>query len=237
MTASTSPGDDSEDVVEMPSVFVSGAGRGLGLEFVRQYAAEDWDVLAACCDPQSARDLDALGRNVSVLALDLADDRSIDELLRIISQAPLDVLIANTGVESGLPETAGAVTREAWAGVVGVNTFGPFRLATALRSNLQRGSHKKLVGISSLAASLTRCEAGGRYLDRASKAALNSLWRSLSIEWRQLGIACILLCPEPRAGTALDPERSVQGMRRVIADATMSDTGRFLGCGGNEIPW
>ena len=226
-----------EDAVEMPSVFISAASGGLGLEFARQYAAQQWDVLAACCDPQRARDLDALGANVSVLPLDLADDRSIDELLRIISKTPLDVLIANTGVESGPPEAAGAVTREAWAGVIGVHTFAPFRLATALRSNLQRGSHKKLVGISSLAASLTRGEAGGGYVDRASKAALNSLWRSLSIEWRPLGIGCILLCPEPNTGMALDPERSVHGMRRVIAGATMSDTGRFFDCGGSEIPW
>jgi NAD(P)-dependent dehydrogenase (short-subunit alcohol dehydrogenase family) len=221
----------------MPSVFVSGASSGLGLEFARQYAAEEWDVLAACRDPQSARDLGALSANVSVLPLDPADDRSIDELLRIISQASLDVLVANTGVESDPPQAAGAVTREAWAGAVGVNTFVPFRLATALRSNLQRGSHKKLVGISSLAASLTRCEASGRYVDRASKAALNSLWRSLSIEWRQFGIACILLCPELHTGMALDPERSVHGMRRVIAGATMSDTGRFFDCAGHEIPW
>jgi NAD(P)-dependent dehydrogenase (short-subunit alcohol dehydrogenase family) len=236
MTASTSPGDEIEDVVEMPSVFVSGAGRGLGVEFARQYAAEGWDVLAACRDPQSGRDLDALGANVSVLPLDLVDDRSIDELLRIISLAPIDVLVANTGAESGPPEAAGAVTREAWEGAVGVNTFAPFRLANALRSNLQRGSHKKLVGISSLAASLSRRESGG-YLDRASKAALNSLWRSLSIEWRQFGIACILLCPELQIGMALDPERSVHGMRGVTAGASMSDTGRFLDCGGNEVPW
>ena len=117
----------------MPSVFISAASGGLGLEFARQYAAQQWDVLAACCDPQRARDLGALGANVSVLPLDLADDRSIDELLRIISKTPLDVLIANTGVESGPPEAAGAVTHEAWAGVIGVHTFAPFRLATALR--------------------------------------------------------------------------------------------------------
>lgn len=221
----------------MPSVFVSTASGGLGLEFARQYAAQQWDVLVACCDPQRARDLGALGANVSVLPLDLADDRSIDEVSRTISEVPLDVLVANTGVESGLPEAAGAVTHEAWAGVIGVHTFAPFRLATALRSNLQRGSHKKLVGISSLAGSLTRGEAGGGYVDRASKAALNSLWRSLSIEWRPLGIGCILLCPEPSTGMALDAERSVHGMRRVIAGATMSDTGRFFDCGGSEIPW
>ncbi len=221
----------------MPSVFVSGAGGGLGLEFVRQYAAEDWNVLAACCDPQSAHDLDALDTNVTVLPLDVADDGSIEELLRIISDTPLDVLIANTGDESGPPKAASAVTREAWAGVIGVNAFAPFRLATALRSNLQRGGHKKLVGISSTAASLTRREAGVCYVERASRAALNSLWRSLAIEWRQLGIACILLCPELHTALAPDRVRSVCGMRRVIADATMSDTGRFFDCRGNEIPW
>jgi NAD(P)-dependent dehydrogenase (short-subunit alcohol dehydrogenase family) len=221
----------------MPSVFVSGAGGGLGLEFVRQYAAEDWSVLAACRDPQSVRDLDALGANVTVLPLDVADDRSIEELLRTISDTPLDVVVANTGVENGPPETAGVVTREAWADVIGINTFAPFRLATALRSNLQRGSHKKLVGMSSIAASLTRREAGVGYVERASRAALNSLWRSLAIEWRQLGIACILLCPEPHAAVAPDPAQSVCGMRRVIADATISDTGRFFDCHGNEVPW
>jgi NAD(P)-dependent dehydrogenase (short-subunit alcohol dehydrogenase family) len=227
----------------MPRVLVTGANRGLGLEFARQYAAAGWEVLGTCRAPHDAPDLAALGRRISIYALDAADDRSIEGFLREVAPLALDLIIANAGIGSGSPQPAAAVTRAAWDEVIGVNAFAPLRLVAGLRANLERGRHKKVAGISSLAASLTLYRIGGQYAYRASKAALNSLWRTLSVEWRPLGITCIVLRPgKVRTRMTgftgdLSPEESVGGMRRVIDTATLAETGRFFGYDGAEVPW
>jgi NAD(P)-dependent dehydrogenase (short-subunit alcohol dehydrogenase family) len=226
----------------MPRVLITGANRGLGLEFSRQYAADGWDVVAACRNPHDATDLKCLGEAVLIFPLDVADDQSIAEFLRAISGIPIDVLILNAGI-SGPPQSAAAVTRAEWVPAMVVNALAPLRLATGLRSNLQQGAQKKAVAISSLAASMAKYDVPGQYSYRASKAALNALWRSLAIEWRPLGIICILLRPgKVRTRMTgftgdLDPVESVPGMRRVIAGATITDSGRFIGYDGNEVPW
>jgi NAD(P)-dependent dehydrogenase (short-subunit alcohol dehydrogenase family) len=226
----------------MPRVLITGANRGLGLEFSRQYAADGWDVIATCRNPHAAIELKALGAAVVIFALDVADDQSIAEFLRAISDIPIDVVILNAGI-SGPPQPAAAVTRAEWVPAIVVNALAPLRLATRLRSNLQRGAQKKAVAISSLAASIAKYDVPGQYSYRASKAALNALWRSLAIEWRPLGIICILLRPgKVRTRMTgftgdLDPAESVQGMRRVIAGAAITDSGRFIGYDGKEVPW
>jgi NAD(P)-dependent dehydrogenase (short-subunit alcohol dehydrogenase family) len=227
----------------MPRVLVTGANRGLGLEFVRQYAAAGWDVIAGCRRPQEASELAALGKVVTILELDVADDRSQAAFLRALAGVPIDVAIMNAGIGAGGPRTAAAVTRDAWEPAVVVNALAPLRLATALKSNLQQGTHKKVIGISSLAASMTSYRVEGHYIYRASKAALNQLWRSLAIEWQPLGITCLVLRPGKVRTRMTDfsgdlsPEQSVRGMRDVVAAATVSDSGRFLGYDGCEVPW
>lgn len=226
----------------MPRVLITGANRGLGLEFSRQYAADGWDVIATCRIPPDATELKALGTAVSIFALDVADEESIAQFLHAVSDIPIDVIILNAGI-SAPPQMAAAVTRDEWVPAIAVNALAPLRLATGLRANLQKGGQKKAVAVSSLAASLSKYDVPGQYSYRASKAALNSLWRSLAIEWRPLGIACILLRPgKVRTRMTgftgdLDPEGSVAGMRRVIAGATVADSGRFIGYDGNEVPW
>jgi NAD(P)-dependent dehydrogenase (short-subunit alcohol dehydrogenase family) len=227
----------------MPRVLVTGANRGLGLEFARQYAAAGWDVIAACRRLREASELAALGAAVATLELDVADDRSQAAFLRALAGLPIDVAIMNAGIGAGGPRSAAAVTREVWEPAIVVNTLAPLRLATALKSNVQQGANKKVVGISSLAASMTSYRVEGHYIYRASKAALNQLWRSLAIEWRPLGITCLVLRPGKVRTRMTDfsgdlsREQSVRGMRHVIASATLSDSGRFLGYDGCEVPW
>lgn len=227
----------------MPRVLITGANRGLGLEFARQYVADGWDVLATCRNPDEAAELRALDPGVTIYQLDLADDRAIDDFLRRIAHVPLDLIIPNAGIGSGPPQKAAEVRRADWEPLIGINSFAPLRLAAGLRANLERGSFKKLAGISSLAASIARYEIGGQYAYRASKATLNALWRSLSFEWRPLGIVCILLRPgKVRTRMTgftgdLSPAQSVTGMRQVIANATLAESGRFFGYDAAEVPW
>src|SRR5262249_25893473 len=131
----------------------------------------------------------------SVLPFDASDDRSIAALVEKLADVPLDVLIANAGIGSGGEKLASQVTSQEWRECLAINTYAPVRLAMALRANLERGSERKLVGTSSLAASIASYQISGHYAYRASKAALNAIWRSFSVEWRPLGIVCLLLRP------------------------------------------
>lgn len=227
----------------MPRVLITGANRGLGLEFARQYAADGWDVLAACRHPDRCDDLGEIRGQVSVLPYDAASDEAPARLARSLEAVAIDVLILNAGVGSGGSKTVAEIDRRQWMETIGVNTFAPAKLALALRANLERGEQKKLVGVSSLAASIASYEISGHYAYRASKAALNSIWRSFSVEWQPLGIVCLLLRPG-RVRTRmtqfagdLDPAESVAGMRRQIASSSLAESGRFFGYDGAEVPW
>jgi NAD(P)-dependent dehydrogenase (short-subunit alcohol dehydrogenase family) len=227
----------------MASVLISGASRGLGLEFARQYTAAGWRVYATCRRPAQADELNRLDGDISVHALDVARKDDVETLARSFDGRPLDVVIANAGVYGDHGMAPEAIDRPAWDEVVAVNTFGALALATAFKRHLLAGGTKKLVAISSLMASIARNDAGGQYVYRASKAALNALWRSLAVDWRALGLICLVVRPGfvRTAFTGyrgdLDPPESVGGMRAVIDRATIDDSGRFLSYDGEEIPW
>ena len=200
-------------------------------------------MIAACRQPDAADELRSLAGTVSILPFDASDDGSVMQLVAELEGVALDVVIPNAGIGSGTEKLASQVTQEEWMEKIAVNTFVPVRLAIALRPNLERGAHKKLVGISSLAASIARYEISGHYAYRASKAALNSIWRSFSVEWRPLGIICLLLRPGKvrtrMTGFTGDVSAAelVAGMRQRIAESTLAQSGRFLSYDGPEVPW
>jgi NAD(P)-dependent dehydrogenase (short-subunit alcohol dehydrogenase family) len=86
----------------MPSVLISGANRGIGLEFAQQYAADGWQVYVTARDPAGACDLNALGKHVSIHRLDVTEPRSIEDLARALAGTPIDVLPANAGISGDL---------------------------------------------------------------------------------------------------------------------------------------
>src|SRR5262249_6155398 len=153
----------------MPSVLISGANRGLGLEFARQYAADGWIVHGTARDPAAATTLGALGPRVHVHALDVAEPASIDALAHQLVGEPLDVLIANAGVLRDFDEPIESISRAAFLDVFAVNTFGPLALAAALLPNIERGERKVVTAMSSLMSSITRNDWGSQHVYRASK--------------------------------------------------------------------
>jgi NAD(P)-dependent dehydrogenase (short-subunit alcohol dehydrogenase family) len=227
----------------MASVLISGASRGLGLEFARQYAAAGWRVFATCREPARADELKRVGGAVSLHALDVRRKADVERLASELGGTALDVVIANAGIYGDHAMAPEAIDRSAWDEVVAVNTFGALSLATAFKEHLLAGGMRKLVAMSSLMASIARNDAGGQYVYRASKAALNALWKSLAVDWRALGLICLVIRPG-FVRTAftdyrgdLDPPESVAGMRAMIERATIADSGRFLSYDGEEIPW
>ncbi|MFN3389396.1 MAG: SDR family oxidoreductase [Allosphingosinicella sp.] len=223
----------------MPTVLVTGANRGLGLEFARQYAADGWSVIATARDPAQADALRAI-EGVRIEPLDMADRAAVAAFGGRIGDAALDLFIANAGVMGG----RGAMDldyAEEWLQTLAVNAVAPVLLAHALKDRIARGG--KAVAITSKMGSIADNGSGGAYSYRSSKAALNAAWRSLALDWKGDGIAAAVLHPgwvRTRMGGPnglIDPEESVAGMRRVIAGLTPGETGGFFNYDGTRIGW
>lgn len=219
----------------MPTVLITGASRGIGLEFARQYAGDGWDVIASA--RHESPELDAL--KVQVEMLDLNDAEAVAAFPAKI-EAPLDLFIANAGTSHPM-DTQGADKAIDWQAMMMVNAIAPYQLGKALLPLLS-STRGKAIAISSGMASIA--DNGGDWVPyRTSKAALNMAWNSLSIEARQLGVTVIALSPgwvKTRmggAGAQITTKESVSDMRALIKRLAIGDTGKFLRRDGSELSW
>jgi NAD(P)-dependent dehydrogenase (short-subunit alcohol dehydrogenase family) len=216
----------------MPNVLITGANRGIGLEFAQQYAADGWNVIATA--RHSSAELDALG--VTVKPLDLSD---ADAVAGFTIDGSLNLLIANAGT-SEPKETQGADNARAWQKMMMVNAIAPYQLGKALLPRMSGGG--KMIAISSGMGSIG--DTGGGWVPyRTSKAALNMAWSNLALEAKSRGVACVLFSPGwvktdmGGAGAEITAEESVSAMRALIERLTIDDTGKFLRRDGSELPW
>jgi NAD(P)-dependent dehydrogenase (short-subunit alcohol dehydrogenase family) len=218
----------------MPTVLITGANRGLGLEFARQYCRDGWDVFATARQPTP--ELQALC--VKVEQVDMLDLHAVTDLGRRFDA--LDLLIANAGAMQ--PEKAEtAEDGRAWAELFTVNTIAPYLLAKTVLQNVA-DARGKLIAVSSKMGSISD-SSGGYVPYRSSKAALNMAWRSLALETKPLGVAAAVLNPgwvQTRMGGSSAPlqaEDSISQMRKVIEGLTLDQSGSFLDRDGSVIPW
>lgn len=230
-----SAADESAQVV-----LITGANRGLGLEFARQYSDAGWQVIGTARKPESAGDLRETG--ATVLQLDVSDAESVAQLAAVLDGQPIDLLINNAGIiaeQNTLPEA----DIETVARILDVNTLGPMRVTQALLPNLSAGHLKLIVNMTSGLGSLSMNRSGRYYGYRESKAALNMFTRSLASELRDQGFIVIAMNPGwartdmggPDATSTA--EESVDGMRAVIEYLTPEDTGTSRNFSGSREPW
>jgi NAD(P)-dependent dehydrogenase (short-subunit alcohol dehydrogenase family) len=222
----------------MPRVLVTGAGRGIGLELARQYAAEGWEVVATVREPAKAGDLAALG--VRVEPLDMRDFAALEAFPAQLAGEPLDLFVANAGI-SRARSIRSRDDAEAWQEVHAVNAVAPTLLAEALLP-LVEAAGGRMAAVSSRMGSID--DSSGGYIGyRASKAALNAAWRALALGWRERPVTLLLIHPGwvqtdmGGAGAPLSAEESVAGIRRVIAGLPRSESGAFVDHRGAPIPW
>jgi len=226
----------------MPTVLITGASRGIGLEFARQYAAAGWKVLACCRSPGKATELNGIAGDVSLFALDVDDDGNIADLAKQLKSVPIDVLVNNAGISKPEASTLGQISSDVWLQVLRTNAVAPLKMAEAFLSNMEAGKEKKLIAISSRLGSIALNE-GGRYSYRSSKAALNSAWKSLAGDTAGKGMICVVFHPgwvqTDMGGKAapVTPPQSVAGMVKVIASLTKKDNGTFRNFDGDTLPW
>ncbi|MDJ0653184.1 MAG: SDR family oxidoreductase [Xanthomonadales bacterium] len=222
------------------TVLVTGANRGLGLEFARQFHERGYQVIGTARKPGSAEELKALG--VRVEQLDVTDAGSVKALAERLSDLPIDILINNAGISGHGPASFLEHDFDQLGFTFEVNSLGPMRVTQALFPNLESGDAKKVVHITSRMGSI-ELNGGGYYGYRASKAALNMLNKSLSAELGAQGFVCVVLHPGwvqtdmggPNA--TLTPQQSIAGMIRVIDGLDSASNGGFFDYQGEEIPW
>ena len=229
----------------MPTVLITGANRGLGLEFARQYAADGWQVVATCRDPDAAHALRSLA-GIKIERLELADLCAIAALGRRLAAREIDVFIANAGVMSAPYMTAEAIDEAAWLADFHTNVIAQLACAAAFLPAVARSAQKKMLAMSTGVASMGDNTTGGKYAYRSSKAALNAAWRSFAIDHPQVIAALLVPGPLRTDMTRYDPERwpklpepahNIAGLRKVIAGLTPEHGGSFLRYDGTNVPW
>jgi len=233
----------------MPTLLITGANRGLGLEFVRQYTADKWDVIACCRTPQAAGDLKAIP-GVRVEELDVANDESILTLATKLHTTSIDLLINNAGIYSGVHATLGddrsqnfgSINSDAWLKVLRVNLISPIKVIEAFAPFLQKGTGKKIVNITSRMGSIALAGSGS-IAYRSSKAALNAAMRVILNDLKNRGLSVYNFHPgwvkTDMGGEQADltPHQSITAMRDIIKTLKPEQSGQFLSYDGQVLPW
>jgi NAD(P)-dependent dehydrogenase (short-subunit alcohol dehydrogenase family) len=229
-------------------IAITGASRGIGLEFARQYLNRGERVFATCRQPDRADGLQALagqapGR-LTLLPLDVTRADSIEAAFSAIEAGVegIDLLINNAGIYYR-GERPGTLDAGKMLDAFAVNSIAPVMVAQRALGLLKRGEQPKIVNITSQMGSLARKRGGRDYSYCASKAALNMLSKALAFDLRASGITVVMMHPGwvqtdmGGQGAPLTPEEAIRGMVNIIDGLTPDDTARFLQWDGKELPW
>jgi len=223
----------------VPTILITGAGRGLGLELARQYAADGWRVIGSVRDAAGKARLKKLG--AETLELDVSDPPKLKKSLSSVKD-PIDLLFCNAGIIGKRGSALGSFDYADWESVLRVNLLGAAATVEALLGNVASSERRTIALMSSRLGSIA--EAGGMTVPYStSKAALNMLSKSMSELLKGKDIIVVAVSPGwvrtdmGGAGAPLSPEDSVRGLRKVLAGVRPQDSGRFFSHDGSAIPW
>lgn len=229
------------------AVLISGANRGIGLQMVRQAVKRGWRVYACCRHPSQADDLVKVASltpgQVSIHVLDIADVAQIQALAYELRNIPIDWLINNAGVYGSMHHNFGDTDEVDWLNTFKINSIGPMKVSEAFLPNLEIGTEKKIASLSSKMGSMDDNGSGGSYIYRSSKAALNAVIKSMSIDLKPKNIIALALHPgwvrTDMGGPngEIDTHESVVRIFDIIERAKLSDSGTFYDIDGTIIPW
>ncbi len=237
----------------MSTILITGANRGLGLEFTRQYADDGWKVIACCRNPDQADELTSTAADnpdVVIEKLDVADHAAIDSLGQKYAGVPIDVLLNNAGIIGPIPiaenierQHFGSMEYAVWENVLRVNTFGPVKMAEVFLENVAASEQKKIVTISSTVGSITEM-AIPALAYASSKTALNRVMTIIAGQVKERGIIIAMYCPgyvktrmDAFGYAMVEIPDSIAALRPMIADLTIEHTGSYTGHDGRTIGW
>jgi NAD(P)-dependent dehydrogenase (short-subunit alcohol dehydrogenase family) len=236
-----------------PTVLITGANRGIGFEFAKQYAKRGWQVIACSRQPETADSLRALAQEhsgVQVEQLDVRDIEMIDGLAAKLKDRTIDLLINNAGIFGEFNDQSfGGLRFDKFDLFMQTNARGPVKMSEAFLEHVKNSEHKIIVAITSQAGSFGVDSGGlpGQYFYKASKAALNMFMRNVAKDVKKQGITVAILSPgmvatspvppERRFPGLIDPPESISGMIEVIEKLTIEDSGSFIRYNGEPQPW
>ena len=222
------------------TVLITGANRGIGLEYAKQYIAKGYEVIGTARKPAKAENLKKLG--ATVVQLDVTDQESIDAMDKSLDGKSIDILINNAGYFDRADVSLDKVNISSMEHTFSINTLGPLRVIKALIDNLEDGDNKTVINMSSGLASIENSR-GRWYGYRASKTALNQITKILSAEYKAKGFIYIVMNPgwvQTDMGgknATYTVEQSVSGQIKVIDNLTKDDNGKFYNLEGKITPW
>jgi NAD(P)-dependent dehydrogenase (short-subunit alcohol dehydrogenase family) len=228
------------------TILITGANRGIGLECVKQYAEQGWQVLACCRKPECAAVLSEFAKthdNVAIFPLDVTDEAAIKRLAAQFVNQPIDILLNNAGVSLDDEEPFSSTELKNWLHVLTVNALAPVLVSQAFVENVANSDKKIMAFMSSKMGSISDNQYGMYYSYRASKAALNAQVMSMAIDLKSRGITSIALHPgwvQTDMGgpdATINTKTSVQGLSKLLSEITLKDSGTFRGYNGEHIPW
>jgi NAD(P)-dependent dehydrogenase (short-subunit alcohol dehydrogenase family) len=226
---------------ETGTVLITGANRGIGLALAGEFHRGGYKVIGTARTPAKATELKALG--VRVVQLDVTSQPSVDALASSLEGEVIDILINNAGVAGGESRSLEDLDLQAVERILDVNTFGPLRVTQALLPNVRASQRKVVANISSMMGSNTLNTWGCCLGYRASKAALNSLNTTLSVEYAKQGMTFVVLHPgyvqtDMNEGKGeITPKQSGSGLFKVISGLSATDNGKFYDYQGKAMPW
>ena len=234
----------------VPTILITGANKGMGLEFVKQYAARGARVIATARNPTNATELNALAAanpRVTVEKLDVTDHAAIDALAARYASIPIDLLINNAGISGGMQnQVFGKLNYEMFAEVLQTNTIGPLKMSEAFLPNVLASRDKRIVAVSSSEGSIGMVNSSRLYFMRASKAALNMEMKNLAYGLKSKGVSVGLVNPgmvdtDFMKGVPKNmlrpPADAVRDVIHSIDTLTVANTGSFWNYDGKILPW
>ena len=246
----------------MKTILVTGTNKGIGLEFARQYLNDGFKVIATCRNLSKLDGLDRLVNSfpdrISIYQMELLDEKSIESFSSKIKDIPIDIFInnagltfgysrnaklSNTGISLNKLNTFGYIKSENWLPIFKANCIAPLLLTQLLYRNFLLGNQKKIVFISSKPASITENTGGSMYMSRSSRTALNQVIKSLSIDLIKEGISVASISPgwvktdSGGINALIDVHTSVTGIKKIINELRLENTGKFWDYNGELIPW
>ncbi|HFC92977.1 MAG TPA: SDR family oxidoreductase [Leucothrix mucor] len=231
----------------MPSIFITGTNRGIGLALVHQYLAEDWQVYATARQPESATELQQLAnqypKQLSLYALDVTNAIQRQQVADKLNGIPLDILINNAGVYGQSDAYFGNTDEEKWLDALRINTIAPMKIMELLAENIALGEKKIIASMSSKMGSMDDNGSGGSYVYRSTKAALNAIMVSAARDLKEAGISAVILHPGwvrtdmGGANGEINTQQSAHRLRAILDSVSLENSGDFYDIDGSIIPW
>ncbi len=231
----------------MPTLLITGANRGLGLELCKQFLQSEWKVIATCRNPESATRLSVLKdkypKLLSIHTLEVSNGDHINELKTQLGETPIDILFNNAGVYAAESAEFGSSDAVVWLDAFKVNVISPMKMMEVFVENVANSDRKIMANMSSKMGSIAETSTDGSIAYRSTKSALNMVIARVALDLKEKGIITLALHPGwvrtdmGGANADFSTEESAISLIKIMNNASIKDTGKFFDIDGSIIPW